>query len=69
MKKIDKIAMIGKMMLKDKITGSWDRFLTEKPRGDLLAFYKKRLEHFWQLPNLEKIIGKENAVSAYEAME
>ena len=69
MKKIDKIAMIGKMMLKDKITGSWDRFLTEKPRGDLLAFYKKRFEHFWQLPNLEKIIGKENAVSAYEAME
>ena len=69
MKKTDKIAMIGKMMLKDKIIGSWDRFLTEKPQGDLPAFYKKRLENFWQLPNLENIIGKENAVSAYEAMK
>ena len=57
------------MMLKDKITSSWDKLLTEKPQGDLMVFYKKRLEHFWRLPDLEKIIGKEKAASAYAAME
>lgn len=46
MKKIDKITTLGKMMLKDKITSSWDKLLTEKPQGDLMVFYKKRLEHF-----------------------
>lgn len=69
MKKIDKITTLGKMMLKDKITSSWDKLLTEKPQGDLMVFYKKRLEHFWRLPDLEKIIGKEKAASAYAAME
>ena len=69
MKKIDKITTLGKMMLKDKITSSWDKLLTEKPQGDLMGFYKKRLEHFWRLPDLEKIIGKEKAASAYAAME
>lgn len=54
MKKIDKITTLGKMMLKDKITSSWDKLLTEKPQGDLMVFYKKRLEHFWRLPDLEK---------------
>lgn len=58
MKKKDKITMIGKMMLKDKIIGSWDRFLTEKPQGRLAGFLQKRLEHFCSA-NLEKIIGKE----------
>ena len=51
MKKIDKITTLGKMMLKDKITSSWDKLLTEKPQGDLMVFYKKRLEHFWRLPD------------------
>ena len=69
MKKIDKITTLGKMMLKDKITSSWDKLLTEKPQGDLMVFYKKRLEHFWRLPDLEKIIGKEKAASSYAAME
>ena len=57
------------MMLKDKITSSWDKLLTEKPQGDLMVFYKKRLEHFWRLPDLEKIIGKEKAARSYAAME
>ena len=48
MKKIDKITTLGKTMLKDKITSSWDKLLTEKPQGDLMVFYKKRLEHFWR---------------------
>ena len=65
MKKIDKITTLGKMMLKDKITSSWDKLLTEKPQGDLMVFYKKRLEHFWRLPDLEKIIGKEKAARSY----
>ena len=69
MKKIDKITTLGKMMLKDKITSSWDKLLTEKPQGDLMVFYKKRLEHFWRLPDLEKIIGKEKAARSYAAME
>lgn len=41
MKKIDKITTLGKMMLKDKITSSWDKLLTEKPQGDLMVFYKE----------------------------
>ena len=69
MKKIDKITTLGKMMLKDKITSSWDKLLTEKQQGDLMVFYKKRLEHFWRLPDLEKIIGKEKAARSYAAME
>ena len=68
MKNLDKIARLGKMLLQDKITNSWDKLLTSKPHGDLLAFYQKRLEHFWALPDLEKIIGKAQAVDAYAAM-
>lgn len=41
MKKIDKITTLGKMMLKDKITSSWDKLLTEKPQGDLMVFIKR----------------------------
>lgn len=41
MKKIDKITTLGKTMLKDKITSSWDKLLTEKPQGDLMVFIKE----------------------------
>lgn len=68
MKKFTKLARLGKLLFKDKITNFWDKLLTEKPQGDLLTFYQKRLNHFWSLPDLEKIIGKEHAGCSYAAM-
>ncbi len=65
MKKIDKITTLGKMMLKDKITSSCDKLLTEKPQGDLMGFYKKRLEHFLASAGFRKKLSSKRRLQSH----
>lgn len=56
------------MMLKDKITSSWDKLLTEKQQGDLMVFIKEA-GALLASAGFRKIIGKEKAARSYAAME
>lgn len=68
-KKLSKMASLGEKMLRDEVIKQWDAWLTDKPSGDLLAFYQKRLAAFYERSDLAKIIGEEKAADGYVAME
>lgn len=68
-KNLEKMASLGKKLLRDEAAKQWDEWQTEKSGGDLLAFYQKRLAAFYERPDLAKIIGEEKAADGYVAME
>lgn len=68
-KNLSKMASLGKKLLRDEAIKQWDTWLTDKPGGDLTAFYQKRLAEFYARPDLAKIIGEEKAADGYVAME
>ena len=48
------MASLGEKMLRDEVIKQWDAWLTDKPSGDLLAFYQKRLAAFYERSDLAK---------------
>lgn len=68
MKKLNEVIIMGKKVFEYKIINYWYELLTEKPHGDLLSFYQKRLSYFWSRSDLEKTIGREKHGDPYAAM-